>query len=70
MGDPAKGVRLMQSHRRTEEKGNRPRRVLLRVLGEIAETVPDSTPTRATTAANAARLLTRLLAGDTHRRAR
>jgi hypothetical protein len=58
----------MGNHEQAEKKRN-PHRAILRVLGEVAETVPHRTPTRAETAANAARLLTRLLAGDTQRQA-
>ena len=48
----------MANQRRTEA-----RRVLLRMLGEIAGTAPHGTPTRAATAAVAASLLVRLLGG-------
>ena len=68
-GEISEGVERMGNQGRTEEERSRPRRALLRVLGEIAETAPHGTPTRAATAAIAARLLVRLLAGDTQRQA-
>jgi hypothetical protein len=63
----SEGVERMGNRGRTEEKHSRPRRVFLRVLGEIAASIPHGTPTRAATAAAAARLLTRLLTCDTQR---
>ena len=68
-GEISEGVDCMGDQGRTEDKRNRPRRVFLRVLSEIAETALHGTPTRAATPAIAARLLVRLLAGDTQKQA-
>jgi hypothetical protein len=54
----------MASQRRIEG-----RRVILRILGEIARTVPADTPARAATGAAIASLLLRLLSRDTARTA-
>jgi hypothetical protein len=54
----------MASQRRIEG-----RRVILRILGEIARTVPAGTPARAATGAAIASLLLRLLSRDTARTA-
>ena len=68
-GEISEGVERMGDRGRTEEERNRPRRNLLRVLSEIAETASHGTPTRAATPAVAAHLLVRLLAGDTQKQA-
>jgi hypothetical protein len=60
----SEGVVRMANQRRIEA-----RRVLLRILGEVAGTVAHDTPTRAATAAVAASLLMRLLGRDTLRKA-
>ena len=51
----SEGVERMGNQGRTEEERSRPRRTLLRVLSEIAETASHGTPTRAATPAIAAR---------------
>jgi hypothetical protein len=58
------GVEQMASQRRIEG-----RRVILRILGEIARTVPADTPARAATGAAIASLLLRLISRDTARTA-
>jgi hypothetical protein len=68
-GEISEGVERMGIQGRTEKGHSRLRQALLRVLGEIVETAPHSTPTRAATAASAARVLVRLLACDTRRQA-
>ena len=68
-GEISDGVERMGDQRRTEKERGRPRRALLRVLSEIAETASYGTPTRAATPAVAAHLLVRLLAGDTQKQA-
>ena len=68
-GEISEGVERMGDQGRTEWERSRPRRTLLRVLSEIAETASHGTPTRAATPAIAAHLLVRLLAGDTQKQA-